>query len=89
MLQAGDLPAACRRLYNALEAPVLRKCPVLALYQEYFRGAGALGTLMSGSGSTTFAIVADERQGRALRDGFVQRFGGQGRTELVPLPTPA
>jgi len=89
LLQAGDLPAACRRLYNALEAPVLRKYPVLALYQEYFRSAGALGTLMSGSGSTTFAIVADERQGRALRDGFVQRFGGQGRTELVALPTPA
>lgn len=84
-LQAGDPQAACAQLYNALEAPVLRKYPILALYQEFFRSAGALGTLMSGSGSTTFAIAAEERQARAMREGFVGRFGGQCQTEVVPL----
>ena len=86
LLQAGDLPAACARLYNALEAPVLRKHPVLALYQQFCRSAGALGVLMSGSGSTTFAIAGDEDHARQMRDGFARRFGGQCRTELVPVP---
>jgi len=84
-LQAGDLHSASARLYNALEAPVLRKYPILALYQEYLRRAGAAGTLMSGSGSTTFAIATDEAQGQALQAGFRQQFGDRGHTALVPL----
>ena len=43
--------------YNSLEAPAFDKFPVLALYQDFLRENGALAALMSGSGSTTFAIV--------------------------------
>lgn len=86
-LHAGDLSRACSELYNALEAPVLRKYPVLALYQEFCRSAGASGALMSGSGSTTFAIAANEQQAREMRLGFVRRFGSECRTELVPVQT--
>lgn len=84
-LRAGDLPAAVRCLYNALEAPALRKYPVLGLYQEFCRAEGALASLMSGSGSTTFAWVAGAEAATRLRDRFVERFGARGWTATVPL----
>ncbi|HMO65589.1 MAG TPA: 4-(cytidine 5'-diphospho)-2-C-methyl-D-erythritol kinase, partial [Verrucomicrobiota bacterium] len=74
-LQAGDLPAAGRALYNSLEAPALRKFPVLALYQEFFRAHGAAATLMSGSGSTTFAVFPAADQAAAAAAAFAERFG--------------
>ena len=59
-LQAGDLRAAAGEFYNSLEAPALGKYPVLALFQEFLRANGAPAALMSGSGSTTFAIVENQ-----------------------------
>src|SRR5271154_6088400 len=56
-LQSGDLRAASGEFYNSLEAPALEKFPVLVLYQEFLRANGAMVTLMSGSGSTTFGII--------------------------------
>jgi 4-diphosphocytidyl-2-C-methyl-D-erythritol kinase len=44
-----------RLLYNSLEAPVFLKYPILGIYTKTFRQEGALGALMSGSGSTVFA----------------------------------
>ena len=82
-LQAGDLRAAGADFYNALEAPALEKYPVLALYQEFLRAHGAGAALMSGSGSTTFAICEDIAAGEALREKFRQKFGGTGWTAVV------
>ncbi len=65
-------------LYNSLEAPALRKYPVLGLFQEYFREEGVLGTLMSGSGSTTFALVRDAEEASRISAGFRRRFGEAG-----------
>src|SRR6185437_4643255 len=56
LLQTGDLCSASVEFYNSLEAPALDKFPVLALFQEFLRANGASVALMSGSGSTTFAI---------------------------------
>ena len=52
-----DLKSAGAEFYNSLEAPALEKYPLLALYQEFLRANGATVTLMSGSGSTTFAVL--------------------------------
>ena len=60
LLKTGDLATAGREFYNSLEAPALEKYPVLALYQDFFRENGAAATLMSGSGSTTFAIFRNQ-----------------------------
>jgi 4-diphosphocytidyl-2-C-methyl-D-erythritol kinase len=62
-------------LHNSLEAPVLRKYPLLQLFQEFLRANGALAALMSGSGSTTFAICADEAQARELERKVQDKFG--------------
>jgi 4-diphosphocytidyl-2-C-methyl-D-erythritol kinase len=72
-LNGPDLKDA--NLYNSLEAPVLRKYPLLQLFQEFLKENGALTALMSGSGSTTFAICANELQARELEPKTQERFG--------------
>jgi 4-diphosphocytidyl-2C-methyl-D-erythritol kinase len=75
LLQAGDLLASGHALYNSLEAPALEKYPLLALFQEFLRSHGAAAALMSGSGSTTFAIVHGATAAETLREKFVGKFG--------------
>lgn len=85
LLQAGDLARASAEFYNSLEAPVLRKHPVLALYQEFLRAHGAVAALMSGSGSTTFALARSQVAGEALAEQFKERFGQTCWTAVVPV----
>lgn len=85
ILESGDLESVGKALYNSLEAPVLRKFPVLALYKEFFNEHGAVGSLMSGSGSTTFALVRNEADGRDLLEDFQERFGREGWSAVVRM----
>jgi 4-diphosphocytidyl-2-C-methyl-D-erythritol kinase len=82
LLQAG-LAEAAPHFYNALEAPVLRKYPLLELFQEFFRENGAVGTLMSGSGSTTFALTGGRGEAEGLVELMRVRFGGTIWTSIV------
>jgi len=75
LLQGADLAAAGAEFYNSLEAPALEKHPLLALYQEFLRAQGAPAVLMSGSGSTTFAIARNETQARELETLVRTKFG--------------
>jgi 4-diphosphocytidyl-2-C-methyl-D-erythritol kinase len=84
-LQTGDWPAAGAEFYNSLEAPVLEKYPVLARYQEFLRVNGALVALMSGSGSTTFAIMEDANATEALAEKFKAKFGKNCWTAVVKI----
>jgi 4-diphosphocytidyl-2-C-methyl-D-erythritol kinase len=84
-LAQGNLTQAAAGWYNALEAPVFRKYPVLALYQEFLRNHGALGTLMSGSGSTTFGLFPDVASARSVVPAFRATFGEPGWLEVVVL----
>jgi 4-diphosphocytidyl-2-C-methyl-D-erythritol kinase len=74
LLNAG-IAAAAAEFYNSLEAPALEKFPVLAIYQEFLRAHGAAATLMSGSGSTTFAIASSEDAAKDLQERFTAKFG--------------
>ncbi len=84
LLQAGNLSAASREFCNSLEAPALEKYPLLALFQEFLRAHGAAVALMSGSGSTTFAIVQGGAAAEALSEEFKARFGQTCWTAVVP-----
>jgi 4-diphosphocytidyl-2-C-methyl-D-erythritol kinase len=84
LLQGADLSAVGAALYNALEAPALEKFPLLRLFQEFLRGNGATGALMSGSGSTTFALVQDQRTAEQLLEKFKSHFGTANWLALVP-----
>ena len=85
VLQMGDLAAAGAEFYNSLEAPALEKYPVLTLYQEFFREQGAAATLMSGSGSTTFALFTERHVAEAALEKFRPRFGESCWTAIVPV----
>ncbi|NOS72498.1 MAG: 4-(cytidine 5'-diphospho)-2-C-methyl-D-erythritol kinase [Verrucomicrobia bacterium] len=85
LLAGDDLAAASREFYNSLEAPALDKYPVLALYQEFLREHGAAVALMSGSGSTTFAITRGVAVAETLREKFLVKFGRASWTAVVPV----
>ena len=85
LLQTGDLAAAANEFYNSLEAPALNKYPLLALFQEFLKANGALAALMSGSGSTTFALVRGQNAAEQLRENFKAKFGENYWTALAPL----
>ncbi|HVM49352.1 MAG TPA: 4-(cytidine 5'-diphospho)-2-C-methyl-D-erythritol kinase [Candidatus Acidoferrum sp.] len=85
LLQGADPAAAGKEFYNSLEAPALRKHPLLVLFQEFLRAQGAAATLMSGSGSTTFAVVAGQAAAEALAEKFKARFGQTNWIALAPV----
>ena len=81
--QSGDLDAAGRQLYNSLEAPVLVKYPILKLYQQFLRENGAIGALMSGSGSTTFGLFKSRAAAEAVIPAFREDFGDEGWLQVA------
>jgi 4-diphosphocytidyl-2-C-methyl-D-erythritol kinase len=83
-LQSGAR-AAAPEFYNSLEAPALRKYPLLRLFQKFFRDEGATATLMSGSGSTTFALVPDAESAARLAGRFQRHFGDKIQALALPL----
>ena len=74
-LRSESLAVAGGAFYNSLEAPALEKYPLLSLYQEFLRGEGALAAMMSGSGSTTFAICRNLAAAEAMAERVKARFG--------------
>jgi 4-diphosphocytidyl-2-C-methyl-D-erythritol kinase len=84
LLRTADLKTAAGGFYNSLEEPAFEKFPVLSLYREFLRENGALASLMSGSGSTTFALAEDVFAAELLAEKFRSRFGRNCWTAVVP-----
>ena len=84
-LHTKDWPAVRAEMYNSLEAPALEKYPVLEVFQKFLREYGALATLMSGSGSTTFAIFETAAAAENVREQFLAFFGRNCWTAVVPV----
>ena len=85
LLQTADLRTAGRDFYNSLEAPALDKYPILSLFQDFFRENGASATLMSGSGSTTFALADNLPAAEQLAEKFKAKFGETYWLAVVPV----
>jgi 4-diphosphocytidyl-2C-methyl-D-erythritol kinase len=79
------LSQAAGKFYNSLEAPALHKFPLLALFQEFFRENGAAVTLMSGSGSATFALVQEQKRAEDLLEKFKIKFGAKFWAAITPI----
>ena len=75
LLNTFDVKTAVGEFYNSLEAPVLEKYPLLEIYQQFLGEHGAVVALMSGSGSTTFAIFTSEAAARLAGEKVQQKFG--------------
>jgi 4-diphosphocytidyl-2-C-methyl-D-erythritol kinase len=82
-LSGPSLSQVSGQLYNSLEAPALKKFPILQLFQEFLREEGASAALMSGSGSTTFAIAENIDKAKALKEKFLGKFGKSNWTAVV------
>jgi len=78
-----SLASAAAEFYNSLEAPAFRKYPLLELFQEFFRENGAAATLMSGSGSATFALAPTRAAAESLLEKFKVKFGSGFWTAVV------
>jgi 4-diphosphocytidyl-2-C-methyl-D-erythritol kinase len=76
---AGDVEELGRLLHNRLQPPAERLCPDVADLDARLAGLGPAGRLMSGSGSTVFALCRDPaealRIARALRPVREERAG--------------
>jgi 4-diphosphocytidyl-2-C-methyl-D-erythritol kinase len=83
LLETSNLKSAGVEFYNSLEAPVLHKYPLLTLFQEFLRSHGAAATLMSGSGSTTFAVCENTEAAERLLERFKSKFGSSYWTTVV------
>ncbi|HET7626456.1 MAG TPA: 4-(cytidine 5'-diphospho)-2-C-methyl-D-erythritol kinase [Verrucomicrobiae bacterium] len=84
-LRNSNLRDAAAGFYNSLEAPALEKYPILALYQQFLRENGAAVALMSGSGSTTFALIEKNGLAENIAEKFKSRFGETCWIKIVPL----
>ena len=84
-LQRSDWEVARAGIYNSLEAPAFEKYPVLEVFQKFLREYGARATLMSGSGSTTFAIFENAAAAETVREQFLAFFGRNCWTAVVPV----
>ncbi len=85
LLQSEDWAAISDGFYNSLEAPAFEKFPILELYKDFLRENGALVSLMSGSGSTTFAIIKNVATAEQLAEKFKSQFGTSGWMAVVPV----
>lgn len=84
ILQSADLKTAGAEFYNSLEAPALEKFPLLRLFQNFLCANGAAASLMSGSGSTTFAVTETLAAAEILAEKFRQKFGANNWVTVVP-----
>jgi len=80
-LSAGRLDG----LFNSLEAVVFSKFPVLPIIKNFLTDHGALAALMSGSGSTLFALTEDRPAAEAVRVQYHDHFGQAGWSATVAL----
>jgi len=92
----SQLAANCKRgketdtpwgkLRNDLEPAVFRKYLFLGLLKDWLKKQSeTLFALMSGSGSTVFAIVRSQGEGETLRDRFRAEFGERTWSTVCPL----
>lgn len=65
-LEEGSLDRISAGLFNALQQTVYRKYPLLEIIHNELEQAGADGVLLSGSGSTVFALTGTCARGRKL-----------------------
>lgn len=79
------LATAAPGLYNSLEGPAFNKYPWLLVLQEFMRAEGAIAALMSGSGSTTFAIAESPAHASRIASRVRDEFGDSNWIQTVAL----
>ena len=58
-LEAQDVQGIARRMYNVFEDVLPRRCGEIGIIKNRLLDAGALGAVMTGTGSAVFGIFGD------------------------------
>lgn len=74
-LEAGDLPSICRRLYNVFEDVDDRRLRTVAQIKSRLLDFGALGALMTGTGSAVFGIFSGGEAAEAAQKALEKEVG--------------
>jgi 4-diphosphocytidyl-2-C-methyl-D-erythritol kinase len=86
-LASGDVEALGRALHNRLHEPAFEMAPAVADWHRRLQGLGAAGALMSGSGSSLFALCRSPAEARRVHDDLSRGWPSAGvsptRTFLV------
>lgn len=72
-LEQGDISSLCKRFYNSFEEVVFRHYPDLLDVKKKMLRLGALGALLSGSGSCVFCVVDKRESARAIASQFTKK----------------
>lgn len=73
-IEAGDLAGVASSMDNVLESVTVKQLPVIENIKGFLKSHGALGASMTGSGSATFGIFADEASARRAAEDFESEF---------------
>lgn len=87
-LAEDDLTGISQGLFNSLEAPSLKKFPVLDLIKKALRASGAAGALMSGSGATVFGLFANAKAAEQSALQIREQFGPSMWTHVTRVAVP-
>lgn len=84
-LAAGNPIELGRSFHNRLERPAMELCPEVARWRQRLLALEPLGVLMSGSGSTVFALAGDAADASRIARAAtaVREDGGQPRVHTV------
>ena len=85
-MAAGDTEGMARRMYNVFEDVLPRRCSEIGAIKSALLDLGALGAVMSGTGSAVFGVFpeteAAERAAAALRESYRECFAAEPVREL-------
>lgn len=82
-LEAGDLRGVALRMYNVFEDVLPKRCGEIFELKSALLGQGALGAVMTGTGSAVFGLFPDLAQAEAAAD--VLRVPGRECFAAVPV----
>ena len=74
-LEEGDLVNICRRMYNVFEDVPDRRLRVVPEIKSAMSEAGALGSIMTGTGSAVFGVFREETDVSALVESLKKEYG--------------
>lgn len=72
-IQEGNLKEMCRLFGNVLEQKTGAEYPIIGRLEQYFLEHGALGSIMTGSGPTVFAVYDDSEKAEAAFEGLKEQ----------------
>ena len=84
-MAARDLDGVARRMYNVFEDVLPRRCSEIGVIKNALLDAGALGAVMSGTGSAVFGLFPDSEKAEAAAAAMRERW----RESYAAQPVPA